>query len=233
MSPLVIPLLNPPLRLARIDAGIAQKAGLSTQIGEILNHDGIGTFADVALSEAGIISSSRSLRGRLRRKPPTSSAEHLAGVDKIVAADRHRDLPQPSTNTQMGFRITDAGTGERLLSEARAAGRLDALWIVAGELDLLSDLRGQSEMVHLILSCAPASISGGAERLAAHLRTLDITGCLVPEADLTAGAVALMHRFTRVAIADGAEYERTVVRALHNGADGVVSPNLNALLVEV
>ncbi len=222
MPLMVAPLVDPPALFLRVrfDAG-------SESLPELGMPGPTGACSEVELTDGKVVGVAqsrsllpRSLRSR-RKAPPKGPA---AGVAAHLASNRNPG----AVPMQLAFVVTELPTADSLLAEARELGRMDSLWLMAENLDLLVDVRRSTAAARLILRCRPAEYTGGPERLASDLRELSVDGALMPEIDLTAGSVALFHRFGRLLLADGADYERTVRRALQRGADGMVGADPEA-----
>jgi hypothetical protein len=192
-----------------------------------------GTCSEVELVDGTLtgVAQTKSLLPRtlLPRRKRSGDGRPEAGVAAHLAS-----VPDPSpVPFHLAFVIGEPSAAEALLSEARELARMDNLWLIADDLDLLAGIRESTAATRLILRCQPTEYSGGPERLASDLRELSVDGALMPEIDLTAGSVALFHRFTRLLLADGADYERTVRRALERGVDGVVGADPAAFAAAV
>ena len=121
---------------------------------------------------------------------------------------------------------------DRELVQARARGFSGQIWLVGPEAPLLvqlGSLTGRRGSIGTLHVTDPRSSNKGAEAHAAWLRQVGIDGVLAPEEHTSAGLVALMHRFRRLLVADGADFRRTARRALGHGVDGVVGSDAEAL----
>jgi len=197
-------------------------------------------------------------RGAARHAEPDTAAAHrlavrlgAAGVLSSVVrgpdGDLHLEVPRrllrraPVTKLsevydavggdgiQVALIVRDDDVATDVLDEARRRGEVDRLWLVSEDDDLLGGLRQQTPATRLLHRCVPTDLEGGAERHANKLRTSGIDGVLVPEDRVMAGLVALMHRFTRLVVAEGADFSRTAVRGLGNGVDGIAGADVEAL----
>ncbi len=216
MPLMVEPLLTPPVLFLRIRH---KSTGEPTPTPR--GPGATGVLSEVELADGQIVGAVSNASLFRKRRARTVTPAGMAAI----ADDPHLPDPRP---VHLGFQVNDARTAEALITEARELGRIDELWVLSGDLDLLGGLRERDEASRLIHTCMPAAHEGGPERLAAALQTMGIDGALMPELDLTGGTVALFHRFTRLLLADDANHARSVRRALQRGADGVVGTNVDA-----
>ena len=123
------------------------------------------------------------------------------------------------------FLLLEQGNVGQALEQARVRGFRGRIWLISGDEELLVGVRssaghvGSPGTLHMT---DPRSSNKGAEAHAAWLRQVGIDGVVAPEEHTSAGLVALMHRFRRLLVAEGADYRRTARRALGHGADGVI-----------
>lgn len=136
-------------------------------------------------------------------------------VDGVHALGEAGHSPPPDLVVQVD--LPDVAT--EVVTSARAAGLLESLWVTSPDLEVLLGVRGESPATRLLHVCDPAREVHGPERHAATLRSEEIEGVLVHRDTVRAGAVVLMHRFTRLVAVEGIEYLRHLERARDAGAD--------------
>ena len=176
--------------------------------------------------------------GRLGRRPLLLPLEALweARAETAMPTGPGADAgPSAAPEIALDLSGIDAPTVAEIdeeLVQARVRGFSGRIWLLAPEAPLLVELgsstarRGSIGTLHIT---DPRSSSKGAEAHAAWLRQVGIDGVLAPEEHTSAGLVALMHRFRRLVVADGADFRRTARRALGHGVDGVVGADAEAL----
>ncbi len=215
MSPSVEPLLYPPRLFVQ---PYSDRFAGSGSMDSFLSAAGLG--ADGLFSAVrGDASGDPVLGGggrRLRRAAPTVPLAVLYSemTDSVV---------------DMALAVDSFGTAAAVLEVSRRHAEIDRLWMCSSDLGLLEHLRDHTPAARLVHMGDPASQPSGAEQHAARLRLGGIDAVLVAEDRVTAGLAALMHRFGRLLLAQGADHERTASRALRNGVDGVTGIDAEVL----
>lgn len=215
--PVVPPLLDPPVLLAHRGASRHAEPDSLEAHRLALRLGASGLLTTVRSGQDGPVLGAEPRR--LRRRA-ASQAVTLRELYDSLGRGR----------VEVALRVPDVPTGRAVASEARRLGEIERLWICSTELSVLVELRADTAAARLLHHCTPASAEGGAERHASRLRSSGIDGILVAESEVSAGLVALMHRFGRLVVAEGADHERTAVRGLGNGVDGVVGNDVEALV---
>lgn len=174
---------------------------------------GSGTSRSVSL---GVVGDAGGVLDRLRRRGSLRlpMGEFVEGLDRT---------------TGLAVTASDSGTALAVVGEARTLGLLERLWMTSTELDVLDAVRADSPATRLLHVCDAAKQRSGPERHAADLRERGIEGVMMPCSVVSAGAVALMHRFGRIVGAQGAEHARMVRAGVASGADIVCGPSRSAL----
>ncbi len=211
MSPSVDPILDPPLLFATAEGSRGAGPGSPHSHNIAADQGADGVHTEATLEEAGRVLVGPAPR-RFRRTPA-----------RLDLTDLYED-PDAKQLSHM-FAVDRLETAEAVLDISRRHTRIQRLWICSGDVELLEVLRSVSPAVRLLHHSDPAREPLGAEQHAARLRTAGIDGVLVEENNVSAGLVALMHRFGRLVVAHGAHYERTARRALGHGVDAVTGAN--------
>jgi hypothetical protein len=179
-------------------------------------------------SETGDLVLGHARRGRLGRR---SLLVPLDALWEAVAAT----APAVSPDVALDLSGIEAPTGadvDQALEQARIRGFAGRTWLMSGDEALLVELAsspGRLGPMGTLHITDPRASNKGDEAHAAWLRQAGIDGVLAPEEHISAGLVALMHRFGRLLVADGADYRRTARRAFGHGVDGVVGSDAEAL----
>ncbi len=237
MADAPIPDQGPPRMWARIGVGrTPASAGIEAWM-VALRIGANGLVAAPRRSETGELVVGQA-RGRLGRRSLFLPLEALweALAEMAIPTGPGADA-RPAGAPEMALDLSgiDAPTVaelDRELVQARVRGFSGRIWLVGQDAQLLVELgsssgrRGSIGTLHIT---DPRSSNKGAEAHAAWLRQVGIDGVLAPEEHTSAGLVALMHRFRRLLVADGADFRRTARRALGHGVDGVVGTDAEAL----
>jgi glycerophosphoryl diester phosphodiesterase len=158
--------------------------------------------------------------GRLRRRAladvsVVTVAESVVRLDELFATVGPR--------LQLALDVGDPSVVAEVIAVARDARAEDRLWLCHEDAELVARWRPLSEAVRLVHVTRLRAMKPGPERRSADLRASGIDGVRLPQADWSAGLVALVHRFDLLALAADAHFARTVGDAVAAGVDGVYS----------
>jgi glycerophosphoryl diester phosphodiesterase len=215
VTPIVDPLAGPPKLLAHDGAARHATPGSleAFQLALRIGADGVHTRAWT--DPGGQVLVGRPPR-RFRRGTPAVGLEELSAVVDGV-------------RTTVALGVEDRATAAEVLRWARVRGAVERLWVCSTDPALLAELRSESMAAKLFHVGDPASAERGPEHHVAALRESGVDGLVVDEERVGAGFVALAHRFGRMVVAAGADYERTARRAIGNGVDAVTGADVEAL----
>lgn len=215
--PAVPPLVDPPVLFAERGASRHVEPDSLEAHRLALRLGATGVLTSVRAGDGGLVLGPGPRR--LRRR----SAVAGVGLDELYGV-------VAGTGTQLAVLVPDAVVGRAVATEARRLGEIERLWICSPSLDALVELRAETLAARLLHRCSPAAADGGAERHAARLRSDAVDGVLVAEAQVSAGLVALLHRFGRLVVAEGSNHPRTASRGLSHGVDGIAGTDVEALV---
>lgn len=116
-----------------------------------------------------------------------------------------------------------------LAAAARSRGVADRLWLSHPDLEVLAEWRDLAPDIRLVNATTTSALPFGAERRAAELAAARIDAIALPESDWSGGQVTLFHRFDVLAFADGANYERQIVRLIDMGVDAVAGDHADRM----
>jgi glycerophosphoryl diester phosphodiesterase len=158
--------------------------------------------------------------GLVRRFPKRriSDVEHRAIEDSFASLD---DLLDVAADVPIRIAAVDDETVPAIVETALRRGELDRVWLSHADLEVLARWRDISPSVHLVNATRILDLPLGPERRAAELAAARIDAVALPEGDWTGGMVTLFHRFEVLAFADGAHFERQLVRLIDMGVDAV------------
>lgn len=173
---------------------------------------------DVVIDPTGLVR--RVPRRRIRERPRADLAAWLS-LDDLLA------LPS-SVPVRLGLAEPEAARA--VIDVARRHDATDRLWLGHPDLEVLADWRDLAADVHLVNATTISALPLGAERRAAELAAARIEAVALPENDWSGGQVTLFHRFEVLAFADGAHYERQLVRLVDMGIDGVSGDHVDRMV---
>lgn len=167
--------------------------------------------------------------GRLVRRPIARSdrAGLPAGIpslDELYGAC--------GTGFDLAVDIRAAGAAAAAVGVARSAdpGAPKRLWLVHGELPVLSGWREEFPDVRLVYRTTLRHADGGLERRVARLPAAGIDGVALHATEWTGGHVALVHRFDRLALAWDAQHQRVIRDLARMGVDAVTGDHPDRLV---
>lgn len=183
-----------------------------------------GLETDVWLSADGevVIDHDGTFRVGLRTKrindhPRRQLPAHLPTLEDLVE--------RCGTQYHLSIDLKGDGTGRRVIEVVRsvAPDLLPRLWLCHPRYEALVELRSLDPDVKLVDSTRLDRIKEGPERRAATLAQLGIDALNMFHTDWTGGLTTLVHRFQRVALGWGLEYDRHFQAGYRMGLDGVYS----------
>lgn len=180
-----------------------------------LGCDAIATRAASTADGQVVIAPARVQIGR-RRRP----LESLTYADLVPPPPRLSDL---HVDVAWWIEVGDDRSGDEVLDWA--TGR--AATVVHADWRWLADRRDRSAGVRLVHRSSRRELTTGTERHVADLRAAGIDGLDLPHDDWTGGMVALCHRFGRLAVARGADYDHQLERLVAIGVDVVGSTHVD------
>jgi glycerophosphoryl diester phosphodiesterase len=166
--------------------------------------------------------------GLTRRFP----RRRIADVDHQSVATRFVTL-QEMFDLELGVPIRidtpDDATASAVLEEAGCRGITGRVWLTHPDLEVLAGWRDAAPQVRLVNCASVEALPLGPERRAAELAAARVDAVALPENDWSGGLVTLFHRFEVLAFADGAHYERQLVRLLDMGVDAVSGDHVDRM----
>jgi glycerophosphoryl diester phosphodiesterase len=157
------------------------------------------------------------LRGLLRRRISTATAEELSTLGIPRLSDVYREL---GTTYECSVDVKTAAAAEQLVEVARAHDALERLWVCSPDVALLGSLRDERR-VKLVHSERRAAISAPLERHAFELSSVGIDAMNLHHTEWSAGLVSLFHRFDVKAFAWDAQEVRHLRAVLAMEIDAV------------
>lgn len=224
------PLIGPP-RLVALGGASAHEISHSMEafrLGLRLGADGVQSDARLTADGVVTLCAEPTVGGRFRRRQISelNSAELPEGVSTL--ADLVQDI---GPDSELVLSVANASTVTAVLGTLGDSGfDLGRLWLVSGDLELLEAHRKSSDGVRIVHSVRLAALNRGLEAHAATLRRLGIDGIWVPFDELTAGHVALLHRFTRLVLAHGPQHVRQMEEVLGMGIDALGSGQVERMV---
>ena len=166
--------------------------------------------------------------GLARRFP----RRRIGDVDHEVVAERLVTLEEmfeavPDVPIRVDAADDAAATAVVELSDRR--GITGRVWLGHDDLEVLARWRDAAPQIRLINRADVESLPLGPERRAADLAAARVDAVALPENDWSGGLVTLFHRFEILAFADGAHYERQLVRLLDMGVDAVSGDHVDRM----
>jgi glycerophosphoryl diester phosphodiesterase len=198
-----------------------------------LEHGAQGLESDARLAADGeivLVHDSVARRGRRRRRVDRSTSADLAelGVPRLV--DLYREL---GTDYELSLDLYDPVARVPVLEVASAAGADGRLWLCAGAIETLVELRDVGTAAHLVHSTRRQRITGSVERHAARLADERIDVCNMHHTDWTKGLVELYHRFGVRAFAWDVQEVRHLRAMLAMGMDAIYSDYVDRMVATV
>jgi glycerophosphoryl diester phosphodiesterase len=124
--------------------------------------------------------------------------------------------------------VKDPAAFDRTLAVARSGGDrvVRRLWLCHHDWTLVAEWRRRDEAVRLVDSTRVKQMKEGPERRAAQLADAGIDTVNLHHSDMSAGLVALFHRFDRYVFGWDAQHERVLRDLVDMGVDGVYSDHV-------
>lgn len=224
------PLLDPPVAFGRSSFGPDGLESSDGQIQPAVDAGVAGVAADVWITADGVpvVAPGPKVGPRLRRQ--TIATTDLADLSTAVVPLRELyRVVGPECHLSLDLR--DPNGLLPVLEVARQAGEAaeDRLWLCQPELSVLTDWRPRTTAC-LINVASLRSLGGGLEPRAAELEQLGIDGLRLDHGSWSGGRIALLHRFGRLALADGIVHEREAAAALDAGIDAAYSERIGPLV---
>lgn len=198
-----------------------------------LEQGATGLESDAWLAADGevVLAHDECFRSGIRRvHVHRSTAEQLARFDVPRLRDLYETL---GAEYELSLDVKEAGAARPVLDIARAAGASNRLWLCSPHVELLTELREESDGAHLVHSVRKKHIDGSMERHAAELRSRSIDAMNMHHSDWTKGLVSLFHRFDVAAFAWGVEEMRHLRAALQMGVDAVYSDRVDRMMAAI
>ena len=166
--------------------------------------------------------------GLVRRLPRRRVRDRIrAELDAWLSLEELLALP---TQVPVRLGVAEPEAAAAIVDVARRVGGVDRLWLAHEDLETLAGWRDLSSEVHLVNAITTSALPFGAERRAAELAAARIDAVALPDDDWSGGQVTLFHRFEVLAFADGAHYERQLVRLIDMGIDAVSGDHVDRMV---
>jgi len=198
-----------------------------------LEHGARGLESDARLAGDGevvLVHDPVARRGWRRRRVDQSTSAQLEELGVPRLADLYGEL---GTDYELSLDLYDPKARIPVLDVAHDAGATDHLWVCAGGIDTLVELRDYDGGAHLVHSTRRQRITGSVERHAARLADEGIAACNMHHTDWTKGLVELYHRFGVRAFAWDLQEVRHLRAVLAMGIDAVYSDHVDRMVATV
>jgi glycerophosphoryl diester phosphodiesterase len=169
-------------------------------------------------------------RGWRRRRVDQSTSAQLGEMDVPRLVDLYTEL---GTDFELSLDLYDPAARFPVLDVATSFAATDRLWVCAGSVGTLVELRDQANGAHLVHSIRRQRITGSVERHAARLAEEGIEVCNMHHSDWTKGLVELYHRFGVLAFAWDVQEVRHLRAVLAMGMDAVYSDHVDRMVATV
>lgn len=126
--------------------------------------------------------------------------------------------------------VRDPEAFEPLFEAVTTAHARARLWVMHTDVAVLGAWRERLPEAKLIHTSRTSELKRGLEQHAAVLRAAHVDGLSLGFDEWTAGHVAVMHRFSRLAIASGPQHERQISELLSMGMDAVASNQVERMV---
>ncbi len=126
--------------------------------------------------------------------------------------------------------IKDPAVFSSLVSQARARGASENLWLCHPDLELLRAWRDEAPEVHLVNSTDLQRLPFGPERRAAELAASRIDAINLRQQHWTAGLTTLFHRFGVLSFGWDAQHERQIANLIDIGIDALYSDYVDRMV---
>ena len=132
------------------------------------------------------------------------------------------------TDFDLSLDVKDPAAFDRTLAVARVGGDavVGRLWLCHHDWTRLAAWRRLDESVRLVDSTRVKRMKEGPERRAAQLADAGIDTVNLHHSDMSAGLVALFHRFDRYVFGWDAQHERVIRDLVEMGVDGIYSDHV-------
>lgn len=198
-----------------------------------LEHGARGLESDARLAGDGevvLVHDPVARRGWRRRRVDQSTSTQLRELGVPRLADLYGEL---GTDYELSLDLYDPKARIPVLDVARDAGATARLWVCAGGIDTLVELRDYDAGAHLVHSTRRQRITGSVERHAARLADEGIAACNMHHTDWTKGLVELYHRFGVRAFAWDLQEVRHLRAVLAMGIDAVYSDHVDRMVATI
>ena len=167
--------------------------------------------------------------GLARRFPRRRIADVDAAAlpPSLVRLDDLYDAVGPEIELRVS--LDEPAAGPAVVSIARGRGAAESLWLDHHDLDVLTSWRDHAAEIRLVNATGIGRLPLGAERRAAELASARIDAVSFPDDDWSGGLVTLFHRFEVAGFAEGAHYDRQLVRLIDMGIDGVTGDHVERM----
>lgn len=186
--------------------GLETDIWLTSDLIPVLDHDGV----------VGSLFRRKPISKILRAELP----EHIPSLDEFYEA-LDDEVP-------LSIDVKDPAAFLPTIEAARKAGKEDLLWLCYPNYTELQKYR-QDTSAKLICSTRLSKLNDGLERHAQRLRDGEIDGLNMHHSDWSAGAIAILHRFERLALGWDAQYERQIAKLIDFGIDGLFSDHVDRM----
>lgn len=233
MSPRLPALAGPPIGFGHRGARAHAPENTIEGFELALTMGATGVESDVWVTADGIpvLDHDGRIGPRMRRSP-------IAELDRAELPESIPTLAELYETVGPDFPISldlkDPAAFDPVLDVARQVGDTaeQNLWLCHPDLDQLTGWRPRTS-AKLINSIKLSSLSAGLERRAAELQALAIDGLNLFHRDWSGGRIALLHRFERLALGWGAEYEREMAEVVDAGIDAVYSDYIDRMMAVI
>jgi glycerophosphoryl diester phosphodiesterase len=186
-----------------------------------------GLESDIWLTADGIpVLDHDGVVGSLIRRKPISKVDRAELPEHIPTLAEFYEVID--TRVPLSIDVKDLAAFEPTIKLARNAGAEDLLWLCHPNYSELKQYR-QDTTAKLICSTRLSKLNDGLERHAQRLRNAEIDGLNMHHSDWSAGSIATVHRFERLALGWDAQYERQIAKLINFGIDGVFSDHVDKM----
>ena len=185
-----------------------------------------GIQVDAWATRDGVVVLDRSGLARRFPRRRIADVDHEAVATLLVTID---DLFDTVVGVPIRVGASDLATAMAVVAAAEQRGIVDRVWLTHTDLEVLAEWRDAAPLVRLVNLASVEVLPLGPERRAAELAAARVDAVALPEGDWSGGLVTLFHRFEVLAFADGAHYERQLVRLIDMGIDGVSSDHVDRM----
>ncbi|HUW01043.1 MAG TPA: glycerophosphodiester phosphodiesterase [Acidimicrobiales bacterium] len=156
-------------------------------------------------------------------------------IDQLTLAELPEHIPTLDqlyetcgTDFDLSLDVKDPAAFDRTLAIARAGGDtvVSRLWLCHHDWTQISEWRRRDESVRLVDSTRVKLMKEGPERRAAQLSDAGIDTVNLHHSDVSAGLVALFHRFDRYVFGWDAQHARVLRALVDMGVDGLYSDHV-------